>query len=192
MSLLHGTWLQGTPGPDPLLVAVLAFFALERGVEVLIHRRNSVKLHAAGAVWVERDGFLWILAAQAVLFGGLAIEGALAPWTGPHAATWALLALLLLLQGLRYWVIATLGWRWSVRVVTVPGAPRITRGPYGWSWMRHPNYLVVGLESVVLPLAFGAWVTLLVAAPLQLAALVRRIRLEERALSAAAPDARGP
>lgn len=168
--------------PDPLLFAVLGLLAAERGLELVIHHRNAARLRAAGAVWVERDGFLAILAAQVVLFGGLAAEGTLAPWAGPHAWTWPLLVVALALQALRYWVIATLGWRWSVRVVTVPGAPRITKGPYGWAWMRHPNYVVVALEALVLPLAFAAWGTLLVAAPLQLAALAHRIRIEETAL----------
>lgn len=167
---------------DPVLSATLAVLALERGAELVINRRNSARLRDAGAVWLGRDGLGLILAAQVALFGGLVLEGALAPWVGAKPWTLALLAIALLLQGLRYWVIHTLGWRWTIRVATVPGAPRIAGGPY--RFLRHPNYLVVGLEALVLPLAFGAWATLLVALPLQVLALVRRIRLEEGALAA--------
>lgn len=164
-----------------LLVAVLLFFAAERALEIVINRRNSARLRDAGAVWMARDGFPLIVLAQGVLFVGTFVEASVAAWAGPHAWTWPLLLVLALAQALRYWCIATLGWRWSVRVVTVPGAPRITSGPY--RWLPHPNYAVVMAEAIVLPLAFGAFATLLVAAPLQLVALRRRILLEERALA---------
>lgn len=166
----------------PVLLAVLAFLAVERGLELVIHRRNARLLRARGAVWAGRDGFGLILLAQFALFGGLAVEGAFAPWTGVRAWTWPPLAAALLLQALRYWVILTLRERWAVRVVTVPGAPRITSGPY--RFLRHPNYLVVALEALVLPLAFSAWGTLAVALPLQLVALRVRLKVEEKALSA--------
>src|SRR3546814_9246619 len=53
------------------------------------------------------------------------------------------------------WVLASLGRFWTTRVITLPGAPLVRRGPY--RWFRHPNYLVVTGEILVLPLAFGAW-----------------------------------
>jgi methyltransferase len=81
---------------------------------------------------------------------------------------------------LRYWCITTLGWRWTIRVVTVPGMDRIVGGPY--RWFPHPNYVAVMSEAILLPLAFGAWTTLLVVVPLQLLALWRRVRFEEGAL----------
>lgn len=155
----------------------------ERGVELLIHRRNARTLRLHGARWLGRDGFALILAAQVLLFGLTAAEVALAPWTGPKPWTFAAIVALALAQALRYWCIATLGWRWSIRVVTVSDAPRVARGPY--RWFPHPNYAVVMSEAILLPLAFGAWLALLVVAPLQLVALWRRVRLEEGALGEA-------
>lgn len=172
--------------PGWVLWAALALVLAERIAEILINRRNSARLQEIGAVWLRRDGFGLILLAQVVLFAGLILEGRLAPWTGPHAWTSPLLGVALLAQVARYWVIATLGWRWSIRVVTIPGAPRIERGPY--RFLRHPNYVVVAAEALVLPLAFGAWATLLVALPLQLVALARRIRIEDRALDGASGE----
>lgn len=165
-----------------LLPVTLLLLAAERGLELALNARHARELRRRGAVWAERDGLGLIVAAQALLFAGLAAEGALAPWSGTSAWTWPLLAVAALLQGVRYWVIATLGWRWAVRVVTVPGAPRVTTGPY--RWLRHPNYVVVALEALVLPAAFAAWGTLLVVLPLQGLALARRIRREEAALQA--------
>lgn len=175
-------------GGSALLGAVIAFFAVERALEIAIHRRNAKRLRAAGAVWVERDGFGLILASQILLFAGTAIEASVAAWGGPKPWTLAILVALALAQVLRYWCITTLGWRWSVRVVTVPGAPRIVGGPY--RWFPHPNYAVVLAEALLLPLAFGAYATLLVVVPLQVVALRRRIRLEEAALGGAFADPR--
>ena len=174
------------PAVPTLLWSVLGLFAIERAAEIAINRRNSRELNARGAIWQgKRDGFTLILVAQGVLFVGTFAEGSAAAWAGPRPWTWACLALLALAQVLRYWCIATLGWRWTIRIVTVPGARRIASGPY--RWFPHPNYAVVMAEAILLPLAFGAWVTLLLAAPLQLLALWRRIRLEEQALGRAEP-----
>jgi len=163
---------------------VLSFFAIERALEIMIHRRNARKLTARGARWFgPRDGFALILAAQAALFAGVVAEVAFAPWAREHRGTWTLIAVLALAQALRYWCITTLGDRWAIRVVTVDDAPRIVRGPY--RFFPHPNYLAVMVEAIALPLAFGAWGTLALAAPLQLVALWRRIRIEERALGEA-------
>src|SRR6185503_20091073 len=71
-----------------------------------------------------------------------------------------MLALLVGAMALRYWAIATLGRRWTTRVVVVPGLPVVTGGPY--RFMRHPNYLAVVLEVAALPLVHTAWVTALV------------------------------
>ena len=168
-----------------LLAVVILLMAAERGVELAINRRNSAWLREQGAVWMGKDGFPLILASQVVLFAGTATEATLAPWAGTAWWTWPALLLLALAQVLRYWCIATLGRRWSIRVVTLPGAPRITGGPY--RFLPHPNYLVVISEALLLPLAFGAWATLAIVVPLQAVALLRRIRLEEGALRQAEP-----
>jgi methyltransferase len=79
-------------------------------------------------------------------------------------------------------VIATLGSRWTTRVIVLPGTPLVESGPY--RFLRHPNYAVVGGEIAVLPLAFGAIAIALVFSALNLALILRRIRIENRALAA--------
>lgn len=173
---------------SPLLLAVLAFFAVERALELAINARNTRRLAARGARWHgPRDGFALILAAQGVLFAGTVAEAALAPWGGEQPWTWPVLGFLVLAQALRYWCITTLGERWSIRVVTVSDAPRVSAGPY--RWFPHPNYLAVMMEAIALPLAFGAFATLAFAAPLQMVAIWRRIRIEEAALREAGRQA---
>jgi len=84
-------------------------------------------------------------------------------------------------------VIGTLGRRWNTRVIVVPGLPLVAAGPYRWSWLRHPNYVVVAIEGISLPLVHTAWITALVFTVLNAVLLLGfRIPAEDRALAAAA------
>ncbi len=102
-----------------------------------------------------------------------------------------MLALVAATMALRWWVVATLGRRWTTRVVVLAGAPRVERGPF--RLLRHPNYLAVAVEVFALPLVHTAWLTALVFGVADLALLAHRIRVEEAALAAAAarPGQRG-
>ena len=84
-------------------------------------------------------------------------------------------------SALRWWVMATLGWRWTTRVVAIPGLPLVTGGPF--RWLRHPNYLAVAVEVAALPLAVGAWITAIAGTLLNAVLLLAvRIPCEEAAL----------
>ena len=91
------------------------------------------------------------------------------------------LAIFLLLQLGRLWVIVSLGRFWTTRIVTVRDAPLVRRGPY--RWFRHPNYLVVVGEIAALPLCFGAWEIAAVFSLLNAGVLAWRIRAEDAALA---------
>jgi methyltransferase len=88
---------------------------------------------------------------------------------------------------LRYAAMRRLGARWTVRVMVIPGAPRVTDGIY--RYMRHPNYLGVAIEIASLPLVHSAWVTSLSFSALNALLLWWRIRAEEAALEAAGREA---
>ena len=107
------------------------------------------------------------------------VEGIL---RGPEVpALWLVpLALFLLAQALRYWAVFSLGESWNTRILVVPGAKLVKRGPY--KYLDHPNYVVVVVEILAFPLIFGAWVTALVFTALNTALLYVRIREEDRAL----------
>jgi methyltransferase len=94
---------------------------------------------------------------------------------------WWLLGGYGLLQLGRLWIIVSLGAHWTTRVIVHPGARHVRRGPY--SFLRHPNYLVVAVEIPLLPLVFGAWQIALGFGLANLALLVHRIRVEDRALA---------
>lgn len=93
---------------------------------------------------------------------------------------WPMLAAVALSQGLRWWCVATLGRRWNTRVIVLPQAPLVRRGPY--RWLHHPNYVAVVVDGLALPLVHTAWVTA-IGFTLANAALLRvRIRVENSAL----------
>jgi methyltransferase len=84
-------------------------------------------------------------------------------------------------QALRYWVILTLGPRWNVRIIVIPGEPLVTSGPY--RYLRHPNYLAVIVEAMAIPLVHSAWLTAVGFSAFNALMLVVRIRCEEEALA---------
>ena len=153
---------------------IMLFVTLQRLSELVIASRNTGALRAQGAIEIGRGHYPAMIA----LHG----SWLLVLWltVGGRAVNLTLLAVLAVLQALRVWVLATLGRRWTTRVIVLPGAPLVTNGPF--RWMRHPNYCIVVAEIAVLPLVFGlVWVavvyTLLSAAMLRV-----RIRSESRAL----------
>jgi methyltransferase len=84
-------------------------------------------------------------------------------------------------QLFRWWIIKTLGRQWNTRVIIVPGLSRITAGPY--RYLKHPNYLVVAVETFVLPLIFGSWRTAVIFSVLNAFMMRVRIRVENDALN---------
>ena len=102
-------------------------------------------------------------------------------WAPGQPVNPMLLILFALLQLGRVWVVASLGDRWTTRIIVKPGAPLIRAGPY--RFLRHPNYFVVTLEIAVLPLMFGLWRIALVFSLLNAVILAVRIRAENRALA---------
>ena len=155
---------------------VTLLVALQRLAELGYARRNARRLLAAGGVEHGADHYpLFVLLHGTWLVALFVLVPAAAP------VDWGLLGLYGLLQLGRLWAIASLGRRWTTRVIVVPGAPLVTRGPY--RFLRHPNYLVVALEIPVLPLAFGAWQIALAFGLTNLALLAHRIRVESRALA---------
>ena len=155
-------------------IVILAFVTLERLGELWLAGRNTRRLLAEGAREHSPGHYPLIVALHA---SWLAVLWWLAP-SQPIAPVW--LALFFLIEIGRLWVLASLGERWTTRIIVLPGAPLVRRGPY--RFVDHPNYLVVAAEILVLPLAFGLWRTALVFTLLNAAALSVRVRAENRAL----------
>lgn len=157
------------------------FLALlgERLFELVIAHRHRRALLFRGGQEFYPETFPPIVALHAFFLLALALESY--PWRVPiDPLTFSTLGLLVLLQGGRYWCIFTLGEQWNTRILLIPDAPVQRRGPY--RWLRHPNYLIVTLEFLLLPLLLRAPLTFLLCFPINLLLLRQRIRLEEAAL----------
>ena len=157
-----------------LNLIILALVTLQRLGELLLSNRNTRRLLAKGATEHSPAHYPLIVVLHLLWLAAL---WWLAP-TRPVDTFW--LAFFVAIEIFRIWVLATLGPRWTTRIIVLPGAPLVRRGPY--RFVNHPNYLVVVLEIAVLPLVFGLWQVAIVFSLLNAAVLSIRIRAENRAL----------
>lgn len=162
------------------LFIVTLTLSAQRMLELALSVRNMHRATERGGIEYGASHF-WMFA----LLHTLWIAGMYAETFVLHrqpVSFWpAILIFAIALQGFRYWIIATLGDSWNTRIVVWPGMKRITTGPY--KWFRHPNYLVVALELALIPIAFGCWLTALLASVANAVILLFvRIPAEEKAL----------
>ena len=162
-------------------VLLIAAVAGERVAELVVSNRNLAWSRTRGGIEFGAGHY----PVMVVLHTGLLV-GCLAEVIFLHrpflpALGWPMLAIVVAAQALRGWCITTLGRQWNTRVVVVPGAPRVSGGPY--RLIPHPNYVAVIAEGVALPLVHTAWITALVFTVLNAALLTTRITTENNALA---------
>lgn len=161
-----------------LLVAAVG---LEQIAELVVSKRNLAWSRARGGVEFGSGHYpAMVILHTGLLLGCLAevfwLDRPFLPMLG-----WPMLVVVIVAQALRWWCIATLGRQWNTRVVVVPGAPRVTGGPY--RLMSHPNYVAVIVEGIALPLVHSAWITACVFTVLNAVLLATRINTENAALA---------
>ena len=154
---------------------ILVLVTLQRLGELVIARANTRKLLGRGAIEVGANHYPLVVVVHAAWLIALWI------WGREQDVNLVALAAFAVLQGLRLWVLATLGSRWTTRIIVLPGEPLVTSGPY--KYLSHPNYAVVAGEIALLPLALHLPLLALVFTVLNAAVLVIRIRAEARGLS---------
>jgi methyltransferase len=162
---------------------LLCAIACERGAELVVSARHARHLLARGGVEYGFGHFPVMITLHAGLMAGCALEPLLGHRTFIPALGWTMLVVTLAANALRWWCIATLGQRWTARVIVLPGTPLVRSGPY--RWFPHPNYAAVMTEGAALPLTGSAWITACAFTVLNAALLTLRIRCETRALAAA-------
>jgi len=156
---------------------ILGLVTLQRAGELVLSRYNTHRLLARGAVEIAPRHYLLIVAAHAAWLISLWVFGHDQPVNG------IALLVYLVLQGFRFWVMRTLGSRWTTRIIVLPEQPLVSAGPY--RFLPHPNYAVVAAEIAVLPLVLGLPLLAAFFTVLNAAVLAIRIRSENRALAAA-------
>jgi methyltransferase len=168
----------------PLL---FAFLIVQRLLELRLARANERWARQQGAVEYGREHYPLFFVLHPTWMLALLREGR----RSGGRVQWPMLALFVLAQPLRYWVIRTLGRYWNTRILIVPGGKRVTGGPF--RLIPHPNYAVVALEIAAAPLAVGAWRTATAYTVLN-AALLLLVRLpaENAALKAYQTEGQQP
>lgn len=167
-----------------LFWVLLAAVGMGRLIELRLSKRNQKRMSALGAEMIPEPHFPWMVALHAGILIGAGLEAWLMhrPFIPKLAA--AAGAVFLLANGLRWWVIRALSGHWNIRVMTSVGPGVVTGGPY--RWIRHPNYLAVLLEMASLPLIHTAWLTAAAGMLLNIAVIIKRLRVEEEVLNASA------
>ena len=155
-------------------LVIVGLVTAQRLGELVVSRRNTGRLLAAGAFEAAPGHYPFMVLLHACWLAGLW-------WLAPgRPVNLALLATYALLQLARVWVLATLGPRWTTRIIVLPGAPLVQAGPY--RLMSHPNYVVVAAEIAVLPLVFGLVGYAAMFSMLNALVLAVRVRAENAAL----------
>jgi methyltransferase len=159
---------------------LLAFVLFQRLAELWLSRRNTEHLLARGAVEHGASHYPFIVVLHGSWLAALVLT---VPAEAAVDGFW--LAIFVLLQLGRFWVLITLGAMWTTRIITLAGAPLVGGGPY--RYLRHPNYAVVAGEIAVVPLALDAWMIAIVFSVLNAVLLYDRIRVENAALALRQP-----
>ncbi|KMJ59698.1 hypothetical protein AB685_02190 [Bacillus sp. LL01] len=157
-----------------------AFIITQRVVELGIARRNEQWILSQGAVEYGKEHYKYMVSLHVAFLASfllevVALDRTLSPF-------WpAILILFILTQSLRIWAIQSLGKYWNTKVLILPDASIVKTGPY--KFLRHPNYIIVVMEIMLIPLMFNAFITAIVFTALNAWMLSVRIPLEERGLS---------
>ena len=162
---------------------LIAVTGLERLVELRLTQRHADWAFAHGGEELGQAHYPYMVVLHSLFLVAMPLEVWLLSRTVSLPVMFGMFLLAMGCQALRWWCISTLGPRWNSRVIVVPGLPRITGGTYRLPWLRHPNYVAVVAEGIVLPMVHGAWLTALVFSVLNAFLLRTRIQVEEQALT---------
>lgn len=163
-------------------IALLILVGIERLGEVAVSRRNQRRMREQGIQKIREPHFPWLVMFHAVVLVAAGLEVLLLRRPLIPALAISMLALFILSNLIRYWVIALLGGLWNIQIMDSSRVGFVTTGPY--RWVRHPNYVGVVLEVFSLPLIHTAWITAIVGTLGYMEILRRRVSLEDGALMA--------
>ncbi|MFY3791186.1 isoprenylcysteine carboxyl methyltransferase family protein [Ureibacillus sp. MALMAid1270] len=162
-----------------IFIFIFTFVILQRLIELVIAKRNETTMLSKGAYEVGAEHYPFMIALHVSFFISLLFEVLFFRHTLSVLFPFLFLCFLLV-QFIRIWCLASLGSFWNTKIIILPGAEVVKKGPY--KFLRHPNYFVVCSEILLLPLMFNAYFTVIIFTLLNLAMLSVRIPVEEKAL----------
>lgn len=162
-----------------LFISFICMIVIQRGVELIIAKRNERQLKKNGAIEFGAGHYPWMVLLHTGFLTVLIIE--VITLNRELSSFWILwLILFVLAQMGRLWVIQTLGKHWNTKIIVLPNSEVIVKGPY--KYVRHPNYLIVATEILIISLLFNAFITAIIFSLLNAWMMSIRIPLEEEAL----------
>ncbi len=162
-----------------LFFLFFTFVTFQRGVELFVARKNEKWMKDQGALEFGSNHYQYMVAMHALFFVFFLIEKI--TLNRDVSQIWPLLlSIFVLTQIMRFWVISSLGKYWNTKIIVLPNVNVVRQGPY--RFIKHPNYVVVTIELIVVPLLFGAYFTAILFTILNLLILSVRIPAEEKAL----------
>lgn len=168
-----------------LFTGFILLTGCERIVELVVSKRNAEWAFARGGIETGRGHYPAMVALHTGLLVGSLTEVWLLGRPFIDLIGWPAFAVAMVCQLGRLWIIRSLGHQWNTRLIVVPGMPLSRRGPYRWARLPHPNYLLVAVEGLAIPLVHSAWITATAFAVLNAVLLIGfRIPAEDRALEA--------
>jgi isoprenylcysteine carboxyl methyltransferase (ICMT) family protein YpbQ len=163
-----------------VFVGIVAVIFLQRLSELRISHRNVASLLAQGGR-EHGSNYLWVVKVlQISWFVAMIAE---VYWLDrPFVPVLGVVGLLAAIAGqfLRYLSMQALRSRWTLPIITIPGAPVVNSGIY--QYLRHPNWLGVILEIAGIPLIHTAYLTAIFFTLANALLMSKRIQKEEQAL----------
>ncbi|AIF43608.1 isoprenylcysteine carboxyl methyltransferase family protein [Virgibacillus sp. SK37] len=158
---------------------LLVFIVIQRLMELKIAKKNELWMKERGGVERGRGHYKWFVIVHGLFFISIVIEFSYRGFP-TEQFTFVLFTLFVFTQLIRIWCIRSLGKFWNTKIIISPGFSLVRKGPY--KYVKHPNYIIVGIELFIIPLLFGAYVTSVVFPILHVLLLFVRIPVENRAL----------
>jgi len=163
-----------------LFLALLLAVAALRIFELRISKRHQQRMTSRGAAKVKDPYFRWMAMFHTLVLIGAAAEVVFLHRPFIPVLALPMLALFLVANVVRWWVIRTLGEHWNVQVVDSTKLGFVASGPF--RYVRHPNYAAVFVEMIALPLVHTAWIIALVGAVAHIIVLSLRLSVEDPVL----------
>lgn len=162
------------------LAILFVFIILQRLIELIIASKNKRWMLAKGGVEIEPQQHKWFIMVHGLFFISIIVELILSNASIPELfILW--FSLFIATQFVRIWSITSLGKYWNTKIIILPGSTLVKRGPY--KYVKHPNYIIVGIELFVIPMMFGAYWTAVIFPFFHLILMSIRIPAEEKALT---------
>ena len=162
-----------------VFILFISFVILLRIGELALSKSNEKWLLRNGAVEYGQKHYPFIVALHILFIISLIIE-----YNTKQTVSISIFMLLFyfFLIAFKTWVILSLGKFWNTRIYHIPGIPLVKKGPY--NYFKHPNYLIVVAEIVVIPLIFHLYFTAITFTLLNAIILFIRIKAENKAMLA--------